>query len=82
MSARKQTLSYDYHIDEMPKKLNKNSEFTSFVIFYPEISKAIHDGRISDITSTSIDQQYVKVKQFTGKITGIFKKDDEEEISE
>jgi len=78
LSARKQTLSYDYHVDEMPKKLNKNSEFTSFIIFYPDISKALQEGSITDITSTSIDQRYVKVKQFTGKITGIFKKDGEE----
>ena len=78
LSARKQTLSYDYHVDEMPKKLNKSNEFTSFIVFYPDISKALQEGRISDITSTSIDQRYVRVKQFTGKITGIFKKDDDE----
>lgn len=79
LSARKQTLSYDYQVDEMPKKINKNNEFTSFVVFYPDISKTLHEGRISDITSTDIEQRYVKVKQFTGKITGIFKKEDEEE---
>lgn len=78
LSARKQTLSYDFHVDEMPKKLHKNNEFTSFIVFYPDISKALQDGRLSDITSTSIDQRYVQVKQFTGKITGIFKKDEEE----
>lgn len=79
LSARKQTLSYDYQVDEMPKKINKNNEFTSFVVFYPDISKTLHEGRISDITSADIEQRYVKVKQFTGKITGIFKKEDEEE---
>jgi Kef-type K+ transport system membrane component KefB len=82
LSARKQTLSYDYYVDEMPKKLNKSNEFTSFIIFYPDISKALQEGSISDITSTAIDQRYVKVKQFTGKITGIFKKEDEEEGQE
>lgn len=79
LSARKQTLSYDYQVDEMPKKINKNNEFTSFVVFYPDISKTLHEGRIGDITSADIEQRYVKVKQFTGKITGIFKKEDEEE---
>ncbi|PBQ33577.1 sodium:proton antiporter [Sphingobacteriaceae bacterium] len=78
LSARKQTLSYDYHVDEMSKKLHKTNEFTSFIVFYPDISKALQEGRLSDITSTSIDQRYVQVKQFTGKITGIFKKDEEE----
>ncbi len=79
LSARKQTLSYDYQVDEMPKKINKNNEFTSFIVFYPDISKTLSEGRISDITSPAIEQRYVKVKQFTGKITGIFKKEDEEE---
>ena len=78
LSARKQTLSYDYHVDEMPKKISKSNEFTSFIIFYPDISKALQEGRIMDITSTSIDKRYVKVKQFTGKITGIFRKEDAE----
>ena len=82
LSARKQTLSYDYQVDEMPKKINKSNEFTSFVVFYPDISKTLQEGRISDITSTDIEQRYVKVKQFTGKITGIFKKEDEEENTE
>lgn len=79
LSARKQTLSYDYHVDEMPKKLNKSNEFTSFIIFYPDISKTLQEGSLSDMTSTSIDQRYVQVKQLTGKITGIFKKDGEEQ---
>ena len=83
LTARTQTLSYDYQVDEMPKKLNKSNEFTSFLVFYPDISKALQDGRLSDITSPStIEQRYVQVKQFTGKITGMFKKDNEEEEQE
>jgi len=78
LSARKQTLSYDYHVEDMPKKLHKNNEFTSFIIFYPDISKTLQDGGITDMTSSAIDKRYVRVKQFTGKITGIFKKDGEE----
>ena len=77
VTGRKQTVSYDFHVDEMAKKLNKNNEFTSFAVFYPEISKTLQDGRISDITSSSLEQNLEKVKQFTGKITGIFKKDEE-----
>lgn len=76
LSARKQTLSYNFLVDEMPKKLNKNSEFTSFILFYPDISKVLQDGSMSDITTTTIEQKYEKVKQFTGKITGIFKKEE------
>lgn len=77
VSARKQTVSYDFHVDEMAKKLNKNHEFTSFAVFYPEISKSLQDGNISDMTSPSIEQNIEKVKQLTEKITGIFKKEDD-----
>jgi len=81
LSARKQTLSYNFQVDEIPKKLNKNYEFTSFVMFYPDISKALQDGGHGDLTSATISQNYEKVKQLTGKITGIFKKDEEENTS-
>ncbi|MBA3680242.1 MAG: cation:proton antiporter, partial [Bacteroidetes bacterium] len=79
VTARKQTVSYDFHVDEMSKKLNKNHEFTSFAVFYPEISKTLQDGRISDITSSSLEHNIGKVKQFTEKLTGIFKKEDDTE---
>ncbi len=74
LSARKQTVSHDLHIDNMPKNLNKNNEFTSFAIFYPELTKALQDGRISDMTTTSLELNFEKVKRATEKITGIFKK--------
>lgn len=79
LSARKQTVSYDFHVDDMAKNLNKNSEFTSFTVFYPEINKALQDGRINDITTTAIEARIEKIKHVTGKITGIFKKDDSDE---
>ena len=73
LNARVQTLSYDYHVDEMTKKMNKNNEFTSFVVLYPDISKALQVGGLSDIAASSIPKKYTQVKLFTGKITGIFK---------
>lgn len=79
LSARKQTLSYDFHVEDMYKRVNKNNEFTSFIIIYPELSKALNDTSGSDMTSIDIEQNYEKMKQLTGKITGIFKKDSEEE---
>lgn len=79
LSARKQTVSYDFHVEDMPKRLHKNSEFTSFVLFYPDISKALQDIGNGEVSPVSIGQQYEKVKQFTGKITGIFRKEGEEE---
>jgi len=78
LNARKQTLSYNYHVDDLQKKIFKQSEFTSFVVIYPELNKALQEGRISDITTPILAQQYVKVRALTGKITGIFKKDEDE----
>jgi Kef-type K+ transport system membrane component KefB len=79
LSSRSQTLSYDFHVDDMPKLLNKTSEFTSFVVFYPSLSKVLQDGGISDITTTKIGKNYEKVKHLTGRVTGKFKKDDKEQ---
>ncbi|MGZ4091228.1 MAG: universal stress protein, partial [Bacteroidia bacterium] len=82
LSARKQTVSYDFYVDDMARNLNKNNEFTSFSVFYPEISKTLQDGRISDITTTAIEARLEKIKHVTEKLTGIFKKDDEEKEQE
>lgn len=81
LSSRPQTLSYDFHVDDMPKRLNKNSEFTSFVVFYPSISKVLQDGRISDITTTKIGKNYEKVRHLTEKVKGRFKKEDKDQDS-
>jgi Kef-type K+ transport system membrane component KefB/uncharacterized protein YjaG (DUF416 family) len=72
LSARKQTISYDFHVDDMPKTLNKNNEFTSFAVFYPELTKALADGRLSDIAAPSIEQNFEKVKRVTDRIKGLF----------
>jgi hypothetical protein len=79
LTARKQTLSYDFHVEDMPKRLHKSNEFISFLIIYPEISKTLQDSGNSEMTSVNIEHNYEKVKNFTGKITGIFKKENEEE---
>ncbi len=79
LSSRTQTLSYDFYVDDMPKLLNKASEFTSFVVFYPSLSKTLQEGVISDITTTKIGQKYEKMKHLTEKVTGRFKKDDKQQ---
>ena len=79
LSARKQTLSYDFHVEDMPKRLHKTNEFTSFLIIYPEIAKILQDSSSIEMTSVNIEHNYEKVKNFTGKITGIFKKENEGE---
>ena len=79
LSSRPQTLSYDFHEDDMPKTLNKSSEFTSFVVFYPSLSKVLQDGSISDITTTKLGRNYEKMKHLTEKVKGRFKKEDREQ---
>lgn len=75
LSSRKQTVSYDFHIDNMPKTLNKNNEFTSFVIFYPESLKSLSDSQITEMTVPAIQENLEKVIQLKDKIAGIFKGD-------
>jgi Kef-type K+ transport system membrane component KefB len=78
LSARKQTLSYEYKVDELPRRLSRQHEFTSFVVFYPDVSKAYQDT-LADIPASPIASEYVKVKELTGKLTGMFRKDEETE---
>ena len=72
-------MSFDYHVDEMSRKLSRNNEFTSFVVFYPDISKTLQDSLIGELTGSPIEQNYEKVRQLTGKITGIFKREEEDD---
>jgi Kef-type K+ transport system membrane component KefB len=75
LSSRKQTVSFDYHIDNMPKTLNKNNESTSFVLFYPESLKALSDAQITEMTTPAFSENIEKVIQLKDKIKGIFTKD-------
>ncbi len=75
LSSRKQTVSFDFHIDNMPKTLSKNNEFTSFVIFYPESLKSLSDSQITEMTIPAIQENLEKVIHLKDKIAGIFKND-------
>jgi Kef-type K+ transport system membrane component KefB len=77
LTSRKQTVSYDFHVDNMPKLLNKNHEFTSFIAFYPESLKSLSDSQITEMTVPAIQENIEKVIHLKDKITGIFKKDQE-----
>lgn len=77
LSSRKQTVSYDFKVDNMPKLLNKNNEFTSFVVFYPETQKAtLSDSQLSNMTTPAIQENIEKVIQLKDKLKGIFKKEE------
>ena len=71
VSARKQTVSHNFAVDNLQKDLIKNLEFQSFVVLYPEVLEATLSNEFSDITSTPASENIEKLK---GRITGIFKK--------
>ncbi|MEO8759547.1 MAG: cation:proton antiporter [Bacteroidia bacterium] len=71
VSARKQTVSYNFSIDNLQKNLIKDFEFQSFVVLYPEVVEATINNEFSDIASTPASENIEKIK---GRITGIFKK--------
>lgn len=75
LSSRKQTVSYDFHIDNIPKALNKTNEFTSFIVFYPESLKSLSDSQITEMTTPAIQENIEKVIHLKEKIKEIFKKD-------
>jgi len=74
LSSRKQTVSFDFHVDNMPKSLNKNSEFSSYILFYPESLKSLSDSSMTDMTIPAIQEQIDKVIHLKDKIKGVFKK--------
>ena len=75
LSSRKQTVSFDFHIDNMPKTLNKNNEFTSFIVFYPESLKSLSDSQITEMTVPAFQENIEKVIHLKDKIKDIFKGD-------
>ena len=58
----------------MSKTLNKNNEFTSFILFYPESLKSLSDSQMTEMTVPAIQEQIEKVIQLKDKIKGAFKK--------
>ena len=74
LSSRKQTVSFDFHVDNMPKVLNKNNEFTSFILFYPESLKFQNDSQMTEMTVPAIQEQIEKVIHLKDKIKEVFKK--------
>jgi len=73
LSSRKQTVSFNFHVDNMPKLLSKNIEFASFVLFYPEALKSLSDSQITEITAPPIQEKIEKIIQWKDKIKPFFK---------
>jgi Kef-type K+ transport system membrane component KefB len=73
LSSRKQTVSFNFHVDNMPKLLSKNIEFASFVLFYPEALKSLSDSQITEINAPPIQEKIEKIIQWKDKIKPFFK---------
>jgi hypothetical protein len=73
LSSRKQTVSFNFHVDNMPKILSKNIEFASFVLFYPEALKSLSDSQITEITAPPIQEKIEKIIQWKDKIKSFLK---------
>lgn len=71
VSARKQTVSHNFSVDNLQNYLIKNREFQSFVVLYPEIVEATLSNEFSDIATAPASENIEKLKE---RITGIFKK--------
>jgi len=71
ISARKQTVSHNFNVDNLQNYLIKNREFQSFVVLYPEIVEATLSNEFSDIATAPASENIEKLKE---RITGIFKK--------
>lgn len=74
LNSRKQTVSFDFHIENMIKTISKNNESTSFIVFYPEVLKALSDTQISEMIVPAISENLEKVFQLKSKIKSLFKK--------
>jgi Kef-type K+ transport system membrane component KefB len=71
LSARKQTVSHNFSVDNLQNYLIKNKEFQSFVVLYPEVAEATLSNEFSDIATAPASENIEKIKE---RITGIFKK--------
>ncbi|HEX7412395.1 MAG TPA: hypothetical protein VF411_00005, partial [Bacteroidia bacterium] len=71
ISARKQTVSHNFNVDNLQNYFIKNLEFQSFVVLYPEIVEATLGDDFTDIASTPTSENIQKIK---GRISSIFKK--------
>ena len=77
LSSRKQTVSHDYRIDNLPKELHKNFEYCSFMVMYPESYETLAGNQYNDVSSVTVQENLDKIIKVKDKITGIFKKTDD-----
>ncbi|MFL5752514.1 MAG: cation:proton antiporter [Bacteroidia bacterium] len=74
LNSRKQTVSYDYHVDNLPRVLNKHYEYSSFIVIYPEIVDHVAASQFNEMTTVTVQENIEKIMKVKDKIKGIFKR--------
>lgn len=74
ISSRKQTVSYNFHADNLQNTISKDKEFQSFIVLYPELLDASHANQFSDMTTAPLQENIEKFKKVKERLTGIFRK--------
>jgi len=76
LNSRKQTVSYDYHIDNLPKELHKSFEYTSFIVLYPEMADVNYStNEYIEVGNIAMQENLDKIMQVKDKVKEIFKRD-------
>ncbi len=77
LNGRKRTVSYDLNIDNIPRYLNKNLDYTSYVVLYPHQSDAVtlNQGmmQIDDFVAVPIEQNLSRLKRARAKLRKFLK---------
>lgn len=76
LNSRKQTVSFDYHVDNLSKELHKNYEYCSFMVMYPENTDFTLSGnQYNDLSTVTVQENLDRIIKVKDKIKGIFKKE-------
>lgn len=76
LNSRNHTVSYDYHIDNLPKDLHKNSEYTSFIVMYPEMTEINYSSNeYTEVGNIAMQGNLDKIMMVKDKVKDLFKRD-------
>lgn len=76
LNSRKQTVSFDYHVDNLSKELHKNYEYCSFMVMYPENTDFTLSGnQYNDLSTVTVQENLDRIIKVKDKIKDIFKKE-------
>ncbi len=78
LNSRNHTVSYDYHIDNLPKDLHKNSEYTSFIVMYPEMTEINYSSNeYTEVGNIAMQGNLDKIMMVKDKVKDLFKRDNQ-----